>query len=143
MEYYYWQGRSNGWTNDHGNNNEGATTCTPLPAPSRDNNAAPLNHLLRLRRCWGSNVATPALRSCWGVNNGKEGQWAMAVLGVPWSCQRSNIRAVVGQKSGIGDVGCWARLSRGRKATASGLKKEVTINLLLGGRVWSTMVDVV
>ena len=77
----------------------------------------------------------------------------MVVLGMPWSCQGHGFHVVVGRKSGIGDVGCWVWHCRGRRATASGINKEVTISMLLGGGVWqctgvgggtaSTTVDIV
>ena len=61
----------------------------------------------------------------------------MAVLGMPRSCRGRNSRAMVGRKSGIGVVGCRTWHCQGRRATASGFKKEVTINMFLGGGgVW-------
>ena len=73
LEFYYPQGISGESTNDRNHDTKGVTTRFPLPAPSGDDNAAPPDHLLRSRRCWGGNVAVPALRSCQGVDDGKEG----------------------------------------------------------------------
>jgi hypothetical protein len=40
----------------------------------------------------------------------------MVVLGVLWSCRGRDVRAVAGQKSSSGGVGCRARHCRGRRA---------------------------
>jgi hypothetical protein len=73
LDFYYRQGSSGGLTNDHNDNNEGATARVPLPTLSGDNDAAPPDHLLRSRYCLGGGVAMPALQICWGVNDGKKG----------------------------------------------------------------------
>ena len=73
LEFNYRQGSSGGLTNYRNDDDEGATARVTLPSPSGDGNAAPPDHLLRSRRCRNGGVSTPALRSCRGVNNGKEG----------------------------------------------------------------------
>ncbi len=88
------------------------------------------------QRCWGGTGAAGVLR-CWrggggapvaGRDDGGSG-CAIALLGLLRCCR--GVRAVAG-------VGRWARCFRGRRATVSGLKREVTINMLLeGGRVTS------
>ena len=64
LKFYYQRGSSGRSTNDCNNNDKGATAHVTLLLPSRDNNAAPPDHLLQSRRCRGGGVATSTLRSC-------------------------------------------------------------------------------
>ena len=82
LGFFYQRWSSGGSTKDCNNNNEGAMTRVPLPAPSREDDAAPPDHLLPSRFFWGGGIAMPALRSCRGIDDGKEEQWWC------WECCR-------------------------------------------------------
>jgi hypothetical protein len=60
LEFYYRLRSSGGSTNDRNEDDEGATAHV-LPLPRGDNDAAPPDHLLWSRRCWGGGIATPSL----------------------------------------------------------------------------------
>ena len=134
MEFYYRWGSTGGSTKDCNNNDEVATAWVALPAPSRDDNAAPPDHLLRSWHCRGDGVAMPALRSCWGVDNGKEGQCRC------WACQ--------GVVQGATSTRWWCRIAAfgvwvversvfpGQESISVRLKKGSDSQHVVGGGAW-------